>query len=200
MRPKNGFRPGNEGRAFAAQQGYDEADYNRGNTMMTNENSGFASPKIDAAAARVGEILVPLDGSDHALKALRYGVRLAELFGARIHTLQVLESMIYPEGNTIPPRTYEPDEIALKTVRGHLSETVARLVPEAVRWQARVIAGHPCSEIIQYAREEKIDLLIITTHGRSGLKHFLMGSNAEQIIRHAPCPVLVVRDKENEFA
>jgi universal stress protein A len=168
--------------------------------MTTNNKGGYAPTKIDGAAARVREILVPLDGSDHALKALRYAVRLAELFCARIHTVQVMESVIYPEGNTIPPRNYEPDDIALKTARGHLSETVARLIPDAVRWQARVIAGHPCSEIIDYGRREKIDLMVITTHGRSGLKHFLMGSSAEQILRHAPCPVLVVRDKEHEFA
>lgn len=168
--------------------------------MNTNLPSHEFSPELNPGAAVFRKLLVPLDGSRHALKALHYAIALAGLFDATVHALQVVESVIYPEGNTIPPRSYEPDEAALKAARGRLLERVAGLVPREIRRQVMVVGGHPVEEMVDYAKREQIDLLIVTTHGRSGVKRFLMGSSAEQIIRHAPCPVLVVRDKEHEFA
>jgi nucleotide-binding universal stress UspA family protein len=59
--------------------------------------------------------------------------------------------------------------------------------------------GHPYQEITDAARELKVDLIVISTHGYTGLKHVLLGSTAERIVRHAPCPVLTVREKEQDF-
>lgn len=147
----------------------------------------------------VKRILVPLDGSDHALKALYYAVHLAKLLGARIDTLRVVEPTVYPEGLSVPQRNYDQDDVALKLAREHTREVGGRMIPDGIKWRNRVLNGNPYVEIVQYAKDEKIDLLILTTHGRTGLKHFLVGSNAEKITRHAPCPVLVVRDKEHDF-
>jgi nucleotide-binding universal stress UspA family protein len=64
-------------------------------------------------------------------------------------------------------------------------------VTTAVRW------GNPVEEVVAYAREQAIDLIVIATHGRSGLSHVLLGSVAERIVREAPCPVLTIRDRQH---
>ncbi len=149
--------------------------------------------------AAIKRILVPLDGSDHALKALQYAVQFAKLFGSRIDTLRVVESTVYPNGLAMPQRSYNPDDLAMKLARARSREIGGRMIPDGIGWRNRVVSGNPYAEVVEYARREKIDLLIMTTHGHTGLKHFLLGSNAEKITRHAPCPVLVVRDTEHDF-
>ncbi len=163
------------------------------------------SPKVKtptirrAKSVNIKRILVPLDGSDAALKALTYAASLAELFGARIDTIRVNEPTIYPDALAIPQYSFEQNELVAKLARQQSQEAGERLIPDAVEWRNCVMTGNPYVEIVNYARKENIDLLIVTTHGHTGLKHFLMGSNAEKIIRHAPCPVLVVRDLEHDF-
>ncbi len=129
----------------------------------------------------IKRILVPLDGSDHALKALYYAVHLGKLFNARIDTLRVVEPTVYPEGLSVPQRNYDQDDVVLKLARKQTQEIGSRMIPDGIRWRNRVISGNPYAEIVQYAKDEKTDLLILTTHGRTGLKHFLVGSNAEKI-------------------
>ena len=65
--------------------------------------------------------------------------------------------------------------------------------------EALVRAGQPYYEITTAAKELDVDLIVITTHGRTGLKHALLGSTAERVVRHAPCPVLTVREREHDF-
>jgi universal stress protein A len=161
-----------------------------------------ARPKASVARGKpvaIKRILVPLDGSDHALKALHYAVHFAKLFGSRIDSLRVVEPRVYPNGLSIPQRSYNQDDLALKLARAQSREIGGRMIPDGIKWRNRVVSGNPYAEVVDYARKEKTDLLIITTHGHTGLKHFLLGSNAEKITRHAPCPVLVVRDREHDF-
>lgn len=147
----------------------------------------------------IKRILVPLDGSEHALKALHYAIEFAQLYGARIDTVKVVEPTVYPEGATIPQRHYDPDEVSLKMARTHSKRVVGQLIPEDVTWRNHVLLGNPYAEVVQLAEKLKTDLLVITTHGYTGLQRFLLGSAAEKIIRHAPCPVMVVRDEEHDF-
>jgi universal stress protein A len=72
-------------------------------------------------------------------------------------------------------------------------------VDKSITSEELVHIGRPYEEIITVAKEHKADLIIIATHGRSGLKHAFLGSTAERVVRHAPCPVLVVREREREF-
>jgi universal stress protein A len=80
-----------------------------------------------------------------------------------------------------------------------LAALVLQQVPQGIPAETCVRTGRPATEIVAAAREMDADLIIISTHGHTGLKHVLMGSTAENVVRHAPCPVLTVREKEHEF-
>lgn len=155
--------------------------------------------KPRSSALKIKRILVPLDFSEHSEKALHYATKFAEQFGARIDLVAVVEPVIYAEGMTIPAGMGNVDETTAKESGQALRRIAEREVPEGVNWAALVRRGAAYDEIVETARDRKTDLLIITTHGRTGLTHFLIGSTAEKIVRHAPCPVLVVRDKEHDF-
>jgi nucleotide-binding universal stress UspA family protein len=138
---------------------------------------------------RCERILVPTDLSPFAEKAVRYAHGLAELCGAELHVLHVardaselthIASGVVEPG---PPGDYH--EEWLRTLLGEAG-TVRRV--ESVRIHADVTEG-----IVAYAGKHQIDLVVMTTHGRSGLSHLLMGSIAERVLRAAPCPVLVIR-------
>jgi universal stress protein A len=72
-------------------------------------------------------------------------------------------------------------------------------IAERVPATALVRLGLPADEIVQTAQEQGVDLIIISTHGHAGLKHVLLGSTAEQVVRRAPCPTLTVREQERDF-
>jgi nucleotide-binding universal stress UspA family protein len=145
-------------------------------------------------------ILVPIDFSDHSKKALQYAIPFAEQFKASIDLLYVVEPAIYPADFSFGQVGFPAVEDELRQ-RG--AEELEGLIKREIR--ARVVArscvktGKAAYEIEQYAREESIDLIIIATHGHSGVEHVLFGSTAEKVVRHAPCPVLVVRMAEKEF-
>jgi universal stress protein A len=144
-------------------------------------------------------ILVPMDFSAAAGKALTYAEAFASTFGAKLTLLHVLEPMVLPSefGYSYVP-TPEEESRQLEALKKKLNAAAAALETEAsTRCEVRI--GRPWQEIVEAAREGDVDLLIITTHGRTGLKHVLMGSVAEKIVRHATCPVLVVRPEEKDF-
>jgi len=148
----------------------------------------------------IKRVLVPLDGSQHALKALHYAVEFAQLHGARIDLVRVVEPTVYPAGSTIPQRHFDPDELSVKHARAQTKKVGDKNIPEGITWRNHTVLGNPYAEIVKLAAKLKTDLLFVTTHGYTGLQRFLLGSAAEKIIRHAPCPVMVVRDEENDFA
>lgn len=142
-------------------------------------------------------ILAPTDFSEHSQSALKYACGLAEKFGAKLHLLHVLaevvavgpDPMIAP---VLPPVYYQENE---KESRDALARVLDPAwgtptgVETSVRW------GSPVDVIIDHATNNAIDLIVIATHGRTGLSHVLLGSVAERIVREAPCPVLTIRDR-----
>jgi len=80
-----------------------------------------------------------------------------------------------------------------------LLELAAREVGKDLRCESLVRVGRVVSEIVDVARQTETDLIILSTHGHTGFKHVLLGSVAENVVRHAPCPVLIVRQQEHEF-
>jgi nucleotide-binding universal stress UspA family protein len=151
---------------------------------------------------RLKNILVATDFSEPSDAALAYGRQLARSFGARL--------IVFHAAENIAARGYgadgfvflEPDlqsqvEAAARThARSLISdEDCQELGAEAVV----VTAISPAAAITEYARREQIDLIIVGTHGRSGVAHLMMGSVAERVVRTAPCPVLTVRHPEHEF-
>ncbi len=142
-------------------------------------------------------ILVPVDFSPAGRAAVKYGHRFAEQFGAKVDLLYVIEPIPYPDFAFVP--AMETDATA-RAAKEKLAELAAKegLSSKVLRG-CSVRIGSPFQEIIDAARSLKTDLIIISTHGYSGLKHVLLGSTAERVVRHAPCPVLVVRQREREF-
>lgn len=145
----------------------------------------------------VREILVPIDFSEASKKALQYAVPFAEQFGARLTLLYVVEPVNVPD--FVSPLLMENDRV-VKVAKGKLDLLCKQkaIDPRLVR-KTLVRTGTPFQEITGAARTLKVDLIIIATHGRTGVKHALLGSTAERVLRHAPCPVLTVREREHEF-
>ena len=143
-------------------------------------------------------IVVPVDFSPCSRKALRYAVAFAKQFGARL-TLVFVTEINYTVGEfgmvEVPPLESQ--------VRAAVDQALARLVREeigdAVPAETQTRLGRPASEIAAVAKEIDADLIIISTHGHTGLKHVFLGSVTENVARIAPCPVLVVREEEHEF-
>jgi universal stress protein A len=147
---------------------------------------------------RLKQILVPIDFSECSKKALQYAAPLAEQHDAAITLIYVLPPPTFGAGDYVADYSYLEAEMranAEKQLRTLLEgELGGQLEKDAV---TRI--GRPASEIIDLAKSLPADLIVISTHGHTGLKHILLGSVAEEIVRRAPCPVLVVREREHEF-
>ena len=138
-------------------------------------------------------ILVPLDFSEFSLKALRYAVPFAHQFGATLTLLHVVELPAYSSELPYPPALPLEDH---DTVVRQLEEIRRKEIPEDVNVHTTVRHNFVFEAILEVAREIPADLIVTTTHGRTGLMHMLMGSTAENVVRKAPCSVLVVRNPE----
>lgn len=148
------------------------------------------------AAARFPprRILLPLDLSAHSFQALPTAEALARLSGATLHLLHVAEPLAYPTDLGYAPVLSGEVEAGLhQSARQRLEELVHDLQKRGVQAEARLRVGRPFLEIAEAARALAVDLVVVTTHGFTGLKHVLLGSTAERVVRHAPCPVWVVR-------
>lgn len=142
---------------------------------------------------RFKTIVVPTDFSDVSRKALDFAVPLAREHGAKIVLVFVVEPHIYPENILIPP-ALEPDNMALtKQARASLEKFRVQHIDADVASEAVVALGKPFVEIVNAAKAAKADLIVMPTHGFTGLKKMLIGSTAERVVSHAACPVLTVR-------
>jgi universal stress protein A len=147
----------------------------------------------------VQSILVPIDFSAASEKALAYAVPFARQFGAKLTLLHVVEPVNIPHFASLLPMVMENEKM-MENSRQHLDQVVKNLQidPELVG-KTLVRYGRSYNEITTAARTLKADLIILSTHGYTGVKHILLGSTTERVVRHAPCPVLVVRPREHEF-
>jgi universal stress protein A len=146
-------------------------------------------------------ILVPTDFSKFSRAALTYATAFAEKFAAELHLLHVVQNlavMIPDSVNVMPPLGPSIEQLS-RAVTEALDRLVAENHLESLKIQKAVREGTPFYEIIQYARETDIDLIVMGTHGHSGLVHVLLGSVTEKVVRKSPCPVLTVRHPEHEF-
>jgi nucleotide-binding universal stress UspA family protein len=147
------------------------------------------------------KILVPTDFSKSSANALTYGAAFATRFGAELHLLHVVQdlALFIPEAVMLAPPMMPPVEQFVSAARTALERTIQELATPELRIQPEVAEGTPFEEIIRFAREKDIDLIVMGTHGHTGLAHLFMGSVAEKVVRRAPCPVLTVRHPEHEF-
>ncbi len=149
---------------------------------------------------KFNKILVPTDFSESAQYALPYAVDLAEKYQASLHLLHVVEPIIAPVDFAWGTYSYPDIE---KQLSGYVEESLAKIIkdmiPKEQVCESTSLHGKPWREIITFAREQEMDLIVMATHGLSGFSHALYGSTAEKIVRKAPCQVLVVRHPDVKF-
>lgn len=148
---------------------------------------------------RIRTILVPVDFSPHAREAIAWAIDLARRYDATLllaHVLQPVPWMAAPDGMMFTPADFEA------TTRRQLIEALEELrrsvVASGVLAEAQLLDGPPATEIAALARRSEASLIVMGTHGRTGLPHALLGSVAEKVVRHAPCPVMTVRMAEGK--
>jgi nucleotide-binding universal stress UspA family protein len=144
--------------------------------------------------SKIDEILSPVDFSDHSKLAVSTAKEVAKLYNAKLQLLHVIEETVHPIFYTSAKASileFRPDIVVLskKAMRRIFGDSPG---PD-IEAEFKVVTGHVVNEILEYARCNSIDLIVIATHGLSGLKHLILGSVAEKVIRMAPCPVLTVR-------
>jgi len=170
--------------------------------VVVTDKAGHKAASAPAAVMaplqfHIGKILVPVDFSEHSQKALRYALAFARQFDAEVLLVHIVEQMVYP-GDWMYPPLAVTDFAAEK--REQMVDRLRTLAAgSGVKTQHMVRLGRAWQEVVEIAREQKADMIILATHGYTGLKHVLLGSVAEKIVRHAPCPVLSVRPEERDF-
>lgn len=146
------------------------------------------------------KILVPTDFSESATYALPFAIDLAQKYGASLCIMHVVEPIVAPVDFAWGTYSYPDIE---KQLSGYVEETLHKLVadqiPAGIKTEVANLHGKPWREIVSFARENDIDLIVLATHGLSGLSHALYGSTAEKVIRKAHCPVLTVRHPDAKF-
>ena len=147
---------------------------------------------------QIKRILMPTDFSNTSDLAVGYAIDMARHYGASIHLVHVVEDMrfmnVYPDGFFA-----ELPELRARLIaeaQRRLGETADRCTAAAVSVTEQVVDGRPSRVIVEIASNRGTDLIVMGTHGRSGVAHLLMGSVAEHVVRTAPCPVFTVRDTD----
>ena len=143
-------------------------------------------------------VLVPTDFSDHADRALTVAIELAKPLGATIDLLHVSTSpmpIVASIGGSIPPPLPLPTPDELMSIQRTLDERAEQVRSAGLECSTAIVEGQAPVEIVSQSRKIGADLIVMATHGRTGVKRLVIGNVAEKIVRHAPCPVLTVKPK-----
>lgn len=139
------------------------------------------------------KILIATDGSENARRAASYGVNIAKATGAEVHALYIISTQHAVTTRTVMGWS-EAFEEYLANKGGVAIADVEKLGKEAgVKVEPVFLKGIPADKILEYAEENNIDLIVMGTHGLTGIKRFLIGSVAESVVRHSKAPVMVIR-------
>jgi nucleotide-binding universal stress UspA family protein len=174
-----------------------KADVSNGRAKYGNETS--SAPDENAGQIRIGTILVPVDFSAACIKALKYAAAFAEQFGAKLILLHVIEPVATPDFIASSPLIMEAGKLVRISQKKLEGLAKKHAIKPALIERVVVRRGTPFNEISNAARELGADVIVISTHGHTGLRHLLLGSTTERVVRHADCPVFVVRDGEREI-
>ena len=165
------------------------------------KNRREAAASAAPANTQIRTILATTDFSAESLAGVRYAVALAEKLGATVALLHAVEPASRLSGmESVVLAREDSDVVAL--ARAQLATLAKRegTGDLAVTFSVSVRTGNPFHAITTAAREQTAELMVIATHGHTGAERVLLGSTAERVLRHAPCPMLVVREREKEFA
>ncbi|MHB8835911.1 MAG: universal stress protein [Candidatus Methylomirabilia bacterium] len=144
---------------------------------------------------KLKKILYPTDFSDASLEALRYAVSFARNCRAKLVLMHVVNEKIFSEGLSLA-RVSAPEALE-QEMTAEAGRRLKMIIPaeerEGLDWEMVILYGMPFLEIIRYAKDNGVDMIVIGTHGRSGMEHIIFGSTAEKVVRKAHCPVLSVK-------
>jgi nucleotide-binding universal stress UspA family protein len=143
-------------------------------------------------------ILCPIDHSDCSKEALKYAVSFAMKDEAKLYLLHVIDIRSFDESLDTMTRQM-PDDETIKQLKTKLFECVPEEIRNDMQVEALVVQGIPFAEIISIAKKNKVDMIVMGTHGRTGLAHIMIGSVSEKVVRKAHCPVLTVRQSGHKF-
>jgi nucleotide-binding universal stress UspA family protein len=148
----------------------------------------------------IEKILIPTDFSEYSRWATRYAVAFAKKFKARLYVMHVFEEVVF----SVAPDGYSPSvsdfHAALqRSERNNLDLVIEDLCKEGVDAEPVFKVGRAYIDIVETAKDLDVDIIVLATHGRTGLSHLVFGSTAEKVVRLAPCPVLTVKHPEHEF-
>jgi universal stress protein A len=152
---------------------------------------------------QIRSILVPTDFSECGNYALSWAASVARTFGSSIICVHVIEPIVPTVGYS---GMTEPLPIA--DISEQLEDSAERELPklaeceefQGLEVEELIVHGEAASEIVRVAKERNVDLIVVSSHGRTGLGRILFGSTAEAVVRHAPCPVLVVKPEPKQDA
>ncbi|MES3630727.1 MAG: universal stress protein [Longimonas sp.] len=145
------------------------------------------------SASPINTILVPVDLSEHTADVVAHAQGMATLYGASLHLLHVIEDVAYPSVYGVDPITpILPD--VMDRAEKSLQHYAKQLRERGCKVDTQVLAGYAAYDIVDTVNGIGADLILMGTHGRTGLKRFLVGSVTEKVVRRAPCPVFVVKN------
>ncbi|MCE1188380.1 MAG: universal stress protein [Ignavibacteria bacterium] len=143
----------------------------------------------------IRKILVPVDFSENSKAALEYAHSFIKMFNAELILTHIIEPIVYPPDFSLGQITLPTDD--LKEIENRVRSELAKWAEDernvGIKTKSIIATGKPFLEIIQIAKDEDVDLIIISSHGHTGMEHILFGSTSEKVVRKAPCPVLTVR-------
>ena len=144
---------------------------------------------------KLKKILYPTDFSESSLAALPYAISFARSCKAKLILMHVVNEKIFSEGLSLA-RVSAPEALE-QEMTAEAGRQLKMLIPVEERagldWEMIILYGMPFLEIIRYAADNRVDMIVIGTHGRSGVEHIMFGSTAEKVVRKAHCPVLSVK-------
>jgi len=157
----------------------------RSNAVRNGKRKKIKIPRVP-----IRKILVPIDFSPHSNQVMKYASAIAQAFDATIILMHVVDSASYSVTDTF---NIVNRRRPLETIARALLGSWAEQVDGGIRVQPHLATGFAYQEILKKTRKDQVDLIVMGTHGRTGLGHFFLGSVTEKIVRLAPCPVLTVR-------
>lgn len=144
---------------------------------------------------KLKKILCPTDFSEGSFVALKYAVDFARSTQAKLILMFVVNQKMFSEGLSLA-RVASPEALG-KEMADEARRRIKLLIPaeerDGVDWETNIRSGNPAQEVIRYAKENDIDMIVIGTAGHSGVERMMFGSVAEKVVRGAHCPVLTVR-------
>lgn len=144
---------------------------------------------------KVMKILYPTDFSEASLEALKYAVSFARSCQAKLILMHVVNEKIFSEGLSLA-RVSAPESLG-QELAAEASRQLRMIIPadhrQGLDIETVILSGNPSVEVIRYAKDNQVDMIVIGTAGRSGVEHMMFGSTAEKVVRGAPCPVLSVK-------